>query len=71
MKRGICLCLCWLGLTACASDDPVRIHRADVKVGDTRISVSDGGSGGHPAASAHPGRPRRATADSIVRITGR
>ena len=36
MRRGLCLCLCWLGLVACASNDPVRIHRADVKVGDTR-----------------------------------
>jgi len=53
------LCLCWLGLVACASNDPVRVHRADVKVGDTRISVSDGGSGGHPGSFCPPGQAKK------------
>ena len=59
MRRGLCLCLCWLGLVACASNDPVRVHRADVKVGDTRISVSDGGSGGHPGSFCPPGQAKK------------
>lgn len=29
-------------LVACSPHDPVRIHRADVEVGETHISVGDG-----------------------------
>jgi hypothetical protein len=32
-------------LVACSPHDPVRVRRADVEVGDTRISVGDGHSG--------------------------
>ncbi len=32
-------------ISGCASDDPVRVRRADIEVGDTRISVGDGHSG--------------------------
>lgn len=57
MRRGLCWCLCCLGLVACATQDPVRVHRADVTVGDTRISVSDGGS--HPGSFCPPGQAKK------------
>ena len=38
------LLLAFIGmlLVACSPHDPLRIHRADVEVGETHISVGDG-----------------------------
>lgn len=46
-------------ISGCASDDPVRVRRADIEVGDTRISVDDGHSGSGtfcPPGQAKKGR---------------
>lgn len=46
-------------ISGCASDDQVRVRRADIELGDTRISVGDGHSGSGtfcPPGQAKKGR---------------
>jgi hypothetical protein len=46
-------------ISGCSAQDPVRVRRADIEVGDTRISVDDGHSGNGtfcPPGQAKKGR---------------